>query len=261
MDPQDPTSTLPPSTPETPKPSEATPEYAKDLTELAANYREQRQRQEAERAEAAKREALKPDLLVDLDTYLKETYGLNDQEVAAAIRNVVYKFDPEGPPVDLKLQLMELKQKRQEAERSRREVEQQVNVYISQLNAAVRTATESEFPASLDYYDGDSDRYVRALERTARSIAAQAEKDGVYADLSPRAVQAVLEKALDARTEKLVTKRSARKSPKKPDEPTNAEIKAVVAAQAEKAEPTNEKPKSTGPLSRAEADRLVLELL
>ena len=226
----------------------ASPVYA-DLAELAAAHRETKARAEAQRREEQARESRKPDILIDLLGHLRAEAGLSEAEAAAAVRNAVWAFQPDQAPVEHKLQLLELRQQRAQAQAEQRQAQEQLAVYNRQLTIAAKSAQEQDFPASVDFYDGDHDRYVRALHRVASDMATKAQAEGIYADLTPRAVQQHLEAQLEAKLTKVQQKRTARATPK-------ADDKVASEPGATSPQPNPETPRVTEgrPLTKAEAD-------
>lgn len=172
--------------------------------------------------------------------------------MAVAVRNAVFGLVEEDAPVDLKLATLELRQRRAQQAQAEAQAKHQIDVYTKQLSIAARAADGASFPASVDYYDGDHQRYTRALQRTAESMAARAEADGIYADLSPQAVQRQLESELDGKLTKVQQKRLARAAAKEAPKAPAATSKAEAESEDKPASPPS--PTKSKPLTKSEME-------
>jgi hypothetical protein len=224
---------------------------------MAAEYREHvsKKQQAASKAQAVS--AKKPDLFADLPGLLKSEYGMNDDEVAVAIRNAIFTLSPGGEPPELRQELWEIRQAHQQRKAQEQQAEQSIQRFRYDLDVAARSATEDTYPDSVSYYEGQPARYARALEHKAHQLAAEATASGSYPDLTVRNLQQKVEADLASRFDKVTQKRQSRAKPAQAEAPAAKQSVATSQTSSSSTAPTPR----TGPKTRAQADAEVMALL
>lgn len=188
--------------------------------------------------EASQREARKPHIISDLTQLLQAEYGLSPEDVQLAVRNAVYNIYPNAPgiPQDFKLQVLERKMQMEQQRQQEQSFAQQKAHYQAQLSQFAHTASEADFPVSLDWYDGNKGAYVSALEQTALAMSEEATRQGLaWIDLSPKAVQQKHEADLVARFTKAQERKAARQPKVETPKPADSVSKVPADAPVEKA--------------------------
>lgn len=225
---------------------------------MAAEYREQREQAKAARERDAARAAKKPDALTNLPAFLQEEFGFTEDEAALAVRNGVFSLFPDEAPLDHKQKVWEAQQARKERQKEEQQAQQQLQQYRYGLEIAARGATEDSYPDSVAFYDGNHDRYARALEKKALQLATEAQQQGYVADLSVQAIQRAVESDLADRLTKAQQKRANRVKPTEaPPVTTSQNVASNLRTSTSAVTPAPRAGKKT----RAEADAEVMALL
>lgn len=189
-----------------------------------------------EQAEAKLAKVSRADLLSDPIGFA-EAAGLSQADMALVGQAYLYHLVPDKAPPDLRYKMLEAKTRRQQdatekqqqvAEAARVQADQssRVEQYVSMLGAAA-TSWEGEgdkhpYSASQAWFGGNADEYAESMAHTARNIAAAASERGEVADLTIKAVAAVLEQD--------IASRAARFKPRTPAAaPIQTSVRAVPA--------------------------------
>jgi hypothetical protein len=221
-----------PATEAPPTGSEATPAPEPPLAEVLREYRKGREEgkkakeqtrtletkvQELEQKLASSARA-REDLILDPAGFLRSV-GVENSELALVAEALMYELMPDKAPAHLRPKLIEGQRKRDRARQEREQAEKQAQAeqeaaierernYQVALTDAVQTFTEADFPTSVTWFDGNHEEYAESLWHTAMNMAAEAHRNGSRADLSPKSVAAELEKFLDPKAKRLVSKRA-----------------------------------------------------
>lgn len=227
---------------------------------MAADFREKREAARAQAAREQARAAKRPDVFSNLPALIQEEYGLTGEEAALAVRNAVFALYPDDAPPEHRQALWEARQARKEREATEQRFAQAQQQYRYNLELAARSATDTSFPDSVAFYDGDHGRYARALEKKALAMAQQAEQEGRFVEVTVPSVQAALEADLAARLTKAQQKRAGRAKPAEAA-PVATSSQSVASSLHTASSATPAATPRKGKLTREEADREVMAIL
>lgn len=244
--------------PEAPKVKD---EFKESLADLIRKQREERQARQAHQKEASDLKArvaelegqlaksAKADLLSDPIGFA-QAHGLSEKEMALIGQAYLYHLVPDKAPPDLRVKLLEAKMAREKKlDEDKRTAEQRANdeamqrAQVQQYTSAIRQSIPSfgdSFPHSTAWFGANHEEYTQSLVHTARNLAEWAQENNRVADLSPKAVAAVLEQDLASRFKRLkppAQQQATQQQGEKPVIPAAGKQPAVLSTRGQGASP------------------------